>query len=126
MKYYGFIHLSLALSTDVMKYRDIGDVDKQKALDDLRILSIQLSAVHVKTSVELLQESEDDKTECKIKLDENKVPYILQEKYIMVPTCNNENTEYTSVFQEHIMGSNDYVLSLDSPTRVYKLATVHT
>ena len=107
---------------DFIKYKTLGDIDKAKAIFDLIKLSIQLGQSNISTSVDLLLDSEEYETKYKIKINEKKLPYVLQEKYIMVPTYNNGEIKETSILQEHVMGSKVYVLSLGSPTKAFKPA----
>jgi hypothetical protein len=105
---------------DITKNKMIGNIDKIRALNDLRRLSIKLNDLKVKTSAELILESEEYARKYKVKVNEQKLPYILQEKYIMVPTYDNGDIKETSILQEHIIGSKVYVLSLGSPTKAFK------
>jgi len=104
-----------------LKYKIDGDVAREKTINDLRKLSQLLSTINVKTSFELLQECEEYNRKYRTILNENKLPYILQEKHIMVPTYNDGNIQNVSILQEHVIGTNKYVLSTGSPTKVYKL-----
>ena len=80
----------------------------------------QLNDLNVKTDYELLLESELYKKEYKIQVNEKKLPYIAESKYIMVPTHSfNGNMTETSILQEHVVGSKKYVLSLGSPKKEF-------
>lgn len=107
-------------TTDLVKYRILGDFDRRKAINDLARLSRQLGQVNISTSVDLLLESEESSREYKIEINDRKIPCILQEKYILVPTYSNDQIKETSILQEHIIGSKQYVLSIGSPTKVFK------
>ena len=47
----------------------------------------------------------------------------MESKYILVPTYDfNNNIKNTSILQEHIVGTDKYVLSIGSPKKELKLA----
>lgn len=94
-----------------------------KAIVNLKKLLIQLNDLNIKTDYDLLLDSKPYKREYKIKLNEKKLPIVLESKYIMVPTYNfNGDVKDTSILQEHVVGSKKYVLSLGSPKKQFKLA----
>ncbi|MFA5602876.1 MAG: hypothetical protein WDA21_04045 [Bacilli bacterium] len=105
--------------SDIRFYYLHGDYYKDEALKYLTILSHQLKEINIDTTRELLLDSEEYCTKYK-----RKSLHILQEKYIMVPTYNDEKD--ISVLQEHIIGSKEYILSIGSPTKVYKPAYART
>lgn len=109
-------------ATGIIKQKLLGDITRAEAIKDLTELSHQLGEANISTSVILLLESVAYSTKYKINFNEKKFPYILQEKYIMIPTYANGNIKETSILQEHEIGSKEYVLSLGSPTRVLKPA----
>ena len=78
---------------------------------------------NIDTSKDLLKKSEVYNKKYEIKLNESKIPELIQSKYILVPTYDYlGNVKDTSVLQEHVVGSNEYVLSLVSPKKVLKPA----
>lgn len=99
------------------------DVYSVKSELALRDLVRKLKDVNVDTSFELLKQSELYDKKYEIKLNEKKLPELIQSKYILVPTYDYlGSVKETSIVQEHIMGSKDYVLSLGSPQKVLKPA----
>lgn len=114
--------LTLWATMDLARYHFLGDIDKRNALNDLKKLSIQLGQFNISTSVDLLLKSEEYDRKYKLELNENKLPSVLQEKYILVPTYNNGDIKDTSILQEHVIGSKIYVLSLGSPAKAFKPA----
>jgi len=92
------------------------------SLDDLRRLSAELKNLNVNTSQEQLLQSYKYKTEYKLNTDEGIIPKVEQKKYIMVPVYENGEEKEVSLLQEHTIGSNEYVLSIGTPKKVYKLA----
>ena len=82
---------------------------------DLKILASLLCKLNIDTSYDLLKDSRPNGKKYQIRLSENKVPQILESKYILVPTYTAMgDIKDTSLLQEHIVGSNRYVLSLGS------------
>lgn len=116
------LYLASTLVADILANKIFGDVERKQAIYDLRKLSILLSKINVKTSYELLQKAESYNINHSIRLDENKLPHIYQAKYIKVPTYDDGNVKDVSILQEHVIGTNKYVLSTGSPIKVYKLA----
>lgn len=104
-----------------------GDADFKRASNNLHSLVQQLDDLHVSTDYDLLLKSEVYLKKHKIELNEKKIPLIVEEKYILVPTYNyNGDIKDTSILQEHIVGSKEYVLSLGSPKKEFKLAYSNT
>lgn len=113
--------LLFLISMDIIKYNYLGDIDREKAINDLRRLSSQLNSFNISTDMDLLLESKIYQTEYKVYLTENNRFQFLQEKYIIVPTYNcNGNIKDEFILQEHIIGSKDYVLSLGSPIKTFR------
>lgn len=90
---------------------------KQLAELELLKLSLLLKDINVSTSYDLLLDTELYHTEYKLGNDENKFKGIIQNKYFDIPTYNDGKIETTSVKQEHILGSKQYVLSTGSPNK---------
>ena len=85
---------------------------------DLRKLALQLQELDVRTDYSLLKESELDGKEYEIRLNEKKIPQIVEKKYVLVPSYDYKGDIIdTSIEQEHVVGSNNYVLSLGSKKR---------
>lgn len=95
---------------------------KRAAINDLRKLSLLLGDINISTSDKLLLDSENYKTEYEIKVDESKIPYIKQDKYIYIPVYDNGKIREVSLVQEHVIGSKKYSLSYGSPKKVLKPA----
>lgn len=99
------------------------DLFKDKSELDLKKLVSKFKDANIDTTYELLKQSKQYDRKYEIKLNENKLPQIIQSKYILVPTIDYLGTvKDTSVLQEHVMGSKKYVLSLGSPKKVLKPA----
>ena len=77
----------------------------------LSMIAYLLKDLNIDTNEELLMKSEKYLTKYKIKLDDYKIPYVLQEKYINIPILSNEKEDYVSVLEEHVIGSNKYIIS---------------
>lgn len=103
------------------------DIYEEKSRERLKMLVSKLKDLNVNTDYKLLIESELQEKKYKIHLNESKIPEIIENKYILVPTYNfNGNIKHTSINQEHIVGTNEYVLSIGSPEKKLKLAYSNT
>ena len=107
---YTFIHFTPNLF--------LAKLQKASAIDDLKILSSYLKTLNIDTNHELLLNSEKYKTEYELTEEKRKIK---QSKYISVPT---EDDSEISLLQEHIIGTNEYELSIGEPKKVYKLAPI--
>ena len=91
---------------------------------DLTVLSNQLANIDVKTSADFLAEAEVVQTNYKPFFTNGK-PMINQNKYILVPTYDELGTvRETLLLQEHQFGSEEYILSVDSPVKLQKTIPV--
>lgn len=96
---------------------------KNQSIEDLKTLVYKLKENHINTDYELLIQSELIKRKYQVKFDKEGVLRILESKYFLVPTYDfNNNVKNTSILQEHLIGTNDYVLSIGSPKKEFKLA----
>ena len=103
-------------------YIDSGDHYKKIAIKDLRNLVSLLRDNYIKTDLELLKKSEVYEKNYQLHLNQEKIIEVLESKYILIPTYDfNGYIKNTSILQEHILGSNDYILSLGSPSKKFKL-----
>lgn len=91
--------------------------------NNLRKLSSQLQYLNISTSFNLLLESKVLDKKYKVEFNKNSLPHIAENKYILVPTYNyNGDIKDTSILQEHVVGTKEYVLSLGSPKKEFKPA----
>ena len=96
---------------------------KDKSIKDLKILAIKLNDLYIKTDYDLLLQSELIEKKYKINFNKDNLFDIMESKYILVPTYDfNNNIKNTSILQEHIVGTDKYVLSIGSPKKELKLA----
>ena len=103
-------------------YKQLGDFYKDMAINKLKKLVTLLKDINVDTSYDLLLDSEVYDKKYKIHLNEDKIPEVIESKYILVPTYNYYGEiKETSVLQEHVVGSNNYILSIGSPEKKLKL-----
>ena len=116
------INWALVTFSIICKYFEI-DPYKIIAEKNLNNLVLKLKDLHIDTTYDLLLDSKVYYKKNNLKINEKKIPYILESKYILVPTYDSlgEITK-TSVLQEHVVGSKKYVLSIGSPEREYKYA----
>ena len=124
--------LAIFLGVDIITlksaYKKAGrDFFAVSAERNLKKLVIQLNDSHIDTNYDLLLESKESERKYKIKLNEKKLPCLFEEKYILVPTnTQTKDVKETSLLQEHIVGSNEWVLSVGSPSKKKKLVPVHS
>lgn len=95
-------------------------LNKNIAINDLKLLVNDLRNQYVNTNYELLQKAYKYDTSYSFMLDENKIPHLKQEKFIMVPVIERDEEKEVSLVQEHVIGSNEYILSYGSPKKVLK------
>ena len=96
---------------------------KEKSIERLKLLVLKLKDLYINTDYDLLLESSLQERKYKVHLNESKIPEMIEHKYILVPTYDfNGNVKNTSIDQEHIVGTNNYVLSIGSPKKELKLA----
>lgn len=88
---------------------------------NLKRLVGELEALNISTSYDLLLKSEIYDKKYKVEMNKEQLPHIAEKKYILVPSYTyNGDIKDTSVLQEHIVGSKQYVLSLGSLKKVFK------
>lgn len=92
---------------------------KESAYEKLSQLSTYMQSLEISTSPELLKDSKVYEKEYKLELNDKKLPVLKQKKYIMIKTRNDEEV---SILQEHNIGSREWKISQDEPTKVYKLS----
>ena len=103
-------------------YRQVGDFYKEMAINKLHRLVTLLKDININTSYDLLLKAEVYEKKYKIHLNEDKILEIIESKYILIPTYNYYGeVRDTSILEEHVIGSNDYILSLGSPEKKLKL-----
>ena len=96
-----------------------------KSSDNLKRLVSKLNDLNFETDYKLLLQSEMYERKYKIEFNESKLPSLIEEKYILLPSYNySGEIKDTSLLQEHIIGSHEYELSIGSPTK--KLKLVHS
>ncbi|MBR3660981.1 MAG: hypothetical protein IKN63_03650 [Bacilli bacterium] len=100
------------------------DKYKIKSVNDLNQLVLDLREnLYINTDYNLLRQSELISKNYKIHLNENSIPSLLENKYILVPTYDfNGDLKNIGLLQEHEVGTNDYILSNGSPKKEIKLA----
>lgn len=98
------------------------DKRKLQSMKTLLELCNQLNNLYIKTTPSMLAESSLSQIKYKVRLNEKKIPVIQQNKYFLVPTHDSlYNVKDTSILQEHIIGSKEYIISLESPKKSFQL-----
>ena len=102
---------AIVISTSFCKYYK-KDYIKDKGQENLQKICFALKKINVDTDFRLVKDSRLDGKKLRIRLNERKIPQLVQSKYIIVPSYDykGEETE-TSVLQEHAIFSKQYVLS---------------
>ena len=117
------VHLFLIFNTELILYKTLGDLYKDKADMRLKSLVCMLDKVNIETTYELLKKSDCYHKVKNFKLNEKKIPQIVESKYVLVPNYDYKGDVIeTSILQEHVIGSNQYILSIGSPKKALKLA----
>ena len=123
---------AVAISIVLIKYllkQDPRLVVKEMAEITLKKLALKLCANDIETNYEMLMTATTIyQTDYKIKFNENKLPSIMQNKYILIPTCDTSEIKDPLILQEHKLFSNEYIISIKDPEvkKVLKLAHSHT
>ena len=85
---------------------------------DMLYLIQKLKSLNIQTTVEMLKEAEVTKTNYKLMINENKLPVIKQNKYILIPTYSEYKIDSkVSLLQEHTLGSKKFILSIGEPQK---------
>ena len=96
------------------------DLYAEKASIKLKELTALLNTINVSTTYDKLLTSELYYKTCNIEYNNHKIPDIVSKKYIYVPSYGFDgNEKTTSILQEHIIGTKDYILSQDEPDKEY-------
>ena len=113
----------LIFGSDLLVDKAIGiDTYATKAMNRLKKLVGELDNINVKTSYDLLLDSELYEKNYRIEFNDSKIPFLLEEKYILVPSYSySGEVRDTSILQEHEVGTENYVLSVQEPVKKYKL-----
>ena len=99
------------------------DIYREKAIKRLKALVPLLERINVNTNYNLLLESYCYSKVTNFKLNDNKLPLLVESKYILVPSFDyNGSLIDTSILQEHVLGSDRYTLSKGNPAKVLKLS----
>ena len=119
--------LILTFSMELVAHKFLGDVYKEKSILKLQLLVVLLKDLEIHTSYDLLTESYCYHKIHNLKLNDKKIPQIIESKYILIPSYDYKGDIVdTSVLQEHVLGSNTYTLSLGSFKKVLKPVTIKT
>lgn len=105
--------------TNYIEYAFDGDTYKKNAERRLIIGSFALNNMNVSTSDKLLKEADCYHRVYNLKFNKEKTLQVIESKYILVPAYNAiGDITNVSILQEHVVGSNEYVLSLGTPKKV--------
>ena len=97
------------------------DLYGEKASKRLKELAILLETINVSTNYDMLVASELYYKKTSIEPSEGTFPILKSEKYIYVPSYGFDGEEKTtSILQEHVVGTKEYVLSQDEPDKEFR------
>ena len=97
------------------------DTYARKAIARLQTLALMLDDINVHTTYDMLLASELYHKKVYLDSSESKRPILVSQKYIYVPSYGFDGEEKTtSILQEHVIGTKEYILSQDEPDRQYK------
>lgn len=122
------MHCGIALAMNMgmaSLYTKLAGVDQyaDQSSDNLKKLVSQLEDLNVSTDYDLLLKSEVYDKKYKVEINKEQLPHLAESKYIFVPSYTyNRDKKDTSILQEHIVGSKEYILSLGSPKKVLRKA----
>ena len=104
-------------------YQKTGDLEQEAAKKELIEFVKKLNHLDINTNLELLLKTEqDDKTEYEIYLNENKLPVLMQRKYLLIPSYTSDGEiKDTGVIQEHVMFSKKYSFSKGTKSKSLNL-----
>lgn len=113
------IFSSMDLLTDFLAYKVTGDdIYELKASEKLKKLVKKLEDLNIRTDYDSLLQSELYEKHYKVEVNEGILPKLVEEKYVLVPgRIFRGEMEDISVLQEHVVGREEYVLSLGSPSK---------
>lgn len=108
-----------------LRERTTGKTREENAEDELRELAVQLNNLGIEINLDDLKEAIVYHKKYRLRKDGK--PGIIRERYIEVPVSNsnnNMNNETASIKEEHAIGTDSYVLTLDTPKKqmVYRPA----
>ena len=71
-----------------------------------------LNDMRIKTNCDLLKDTKVEKKEYSIRINENKIPQLIESKFFLIPSCGkNGEIKNTPLVQEHKMFTKKYILS---------------
>ena len=96
-----------------------------RSKDRLTSLVRELRNINVETTYDKLIQGEYYEHKIKIHVNENKIPLLMDNKYVLISSFGFDGKEKdTSILQEHVVGSFDYVLSVGEPEKQYRRVLV--
>lgn len=120
------IQIGLIFGCNIAGYLTCGDVYKEEADKRLKVLVSRLKSLNIDTSFDLIKQSECERKIYNFKINKKKIPQLIQYKYVLVPSYNYQgDITDTSIMQEHVVGSSEYILSHGSFKKVLKPAYSH-
>ncbi len=104
-------------------------IDKKSGIDMYATISAkkvkqlvgELEEINVKTEYEMLLQANLYDKRYRLDFNHEKMPIIKEDKYIYVPSYHYDGSiKDTSILQEHMLGSDSYVLSVGEPVKKYQ------
>ena len=92
---------------------------QKRANESLSMLVKDFNKLNISTTEDLIKESELYHSHYEVKLNSWKIPYLYEQKFIMVKTVDDNEV---SIKQEHVIGSRKWNISVGEPEKQYKLS----
>ena len=116
------LQFGMVLSAEVMGHLlTQNDIYQLNSCSDLKRLVASLQELNISTDYSLLSQSEVYDNRVHVEFNSSKIPEVVSSKYILIPSYDfHGKIVDTSIEQEHVMGSREYILSLGSPSKNYR------
>ena len=119
------VQMSSLVTTIYIIDKKVLDIDKYKMKSDFDLTNLvkKLKDIDVETDNKLIKETTLDSRVFNLKLNEKKLPVLVESKYVLVPSYTfSGDIKDSHLVQEHVVGSHTYILSHGSKKKQLKFA----